>query len=68
MVEDYRPGKVSKTNVHYRTAIKEKSCGTCAMFTKVKKGPDGGVCDLVEGVIDSGDYCDRYTGRSFEAT
>jgi len=61
------PNKVSKANVHYRGSEKEKTCGKCAMFTRWKKGFPG-ICDLVEGPIEAHDVCDRFIGRSFEAT
>jgi hypothetical protein len=61
------PHKVSKQNVHYRHREVEKQCSKCAMWTQIKKG-EPGVCDLVEGPIEPHDVCDRYIGRSFEAT
>lgn len=45
--------KLTKQSVNYRPADTFRHCGSCVMF-------QGDSCDLVMGLIDSEDVCDRW--------
>ena len=54
--------KVSKASVNYREATGTRRCDNCGMYHKVSARV--GSCDLVRGVIEAADTCDKWVKKS----